>query len=423
MRGVKAPLIVQLGTGVKTLPPGNEAGAIEATTFYLSKSLSSLGLRVVLVDVERPELPESVREVNRILVKGMPLPTRVSARSLTSLHTFLLLRLHSFVFCIQSMLVLLKLSTRNELVIAHSHTGYVAVTTAIVSKLTRGKVLSVFSSHFAGFMGSGYLGTLTARNTIFSFSEIAGIKLANLTIADTPTIARNISRLFHLGQARVASVILGVGFDEGIVAEVKRSVSTRPKTILCVGAIHQGKNQLTLVKCIPRILSKFPNAKFVFAGPIRDYGYFDQILHYVEKKRLESSAAFLGVVSLDVLLRLYASADVFALPTTAESQCIVILEALSFGVPVVTSKLGPILDLLGSHRGCARLTDPFDESAIAENIEEILGDATTRSLMSEATQSVVEEHGYERMAREVVQAYKSLLSDRHPQTNRAVDFG
>jgi glycosyltransferase involved in cell wall biosynthesis len=80
------------------------------------------------------------------------------------------------------------------------------------------------------------------------------------------------------------------------------------------------------------------------------------------------------------LHRLYAGADVFALPTRADCYSLVCMEALASGVPVVTTRVGGIPDIV--HEGeTGHLVDPDDDAALGDALESLVGDAARRASM------------------------------------------
>jgi glycosyltransferase involved in cell wall biosynthesis len=80
------------------------------------------------------------------------------------------------------------------------------------------------------------------------------------------------------------------------------------------------------------------------AGP--DEGdHLREVLSTIERLGLVSSVEYVGAVTGEPKSRLYASADVFVLPTFSENFGLVIAEALAHGVPVITTKGTPWHDL------------------------------------------------------------------------------
>ena len=89
-----------------------------------------------------------------------------------------------------------------------------------------------------------------------------------------------------------------------------------------------------------------------------------------------------GPVGDATLAGLYASADLFALPSRYEGYGIVYAEALSFGLPVVACSVGPVPGIVGDEAGV--LVPPGDPEALSEALDRLLSDAGLREKMSAA---------------------------------------
>lgn len=96
----------------------------------------------------------------------------------------------------------------------------------------------------------------------------------------------------------------------------------------------------------------------------------------------EPSIRVHGTVDEATLAGLYASADLFALPSRYEGYGIVYAEAISFGLPVVACPAGPVPEVVGNE--AALLVPPGDAGALSEALARLLRDANLRESMSAA---------------------------------------
>lgn len=115
----------------------------------------------------------------------------------------------------------------------------------------------------------------------------------------------------------------------------KKSLSLKDssqKKILCVARFNPEKSIDTLIKAIPEILKEFKDIKVYLVGQ----GYL--------KKPFEELSVALGVAKnivftgrisdLDLQI-LYNSCDIFVLPSLAELEGMVVLEAMAYGKPII----------------------------------------------------------------------------------------
>ena len=148
--------------------------------------------------------------------------------------------------------------------------------------------------------------------------------------------------------------------------------------VLCVGQWIPRKGILDLARAW-RTAGR-PGAALDLVGETRaDEVYAAQVLEAVSG---DPSVTVHGPVGDATLAGLYASADLFALPSRYEGYGIVYAEALSFGLPVVACPVGPVPGLLGD--GSALLVPPGDTDALSGALGLLLSDAGLREEMSAA---------------------------------------
>ena len=89
------------------------------------------------------------------------------------------------------------------------------------------------------------------------------------------------------------------------------------------------------------------------------------------------------------LLQLYADCDVFAMPTRADMSPWVVLEAMASGLPVITTAVGGIPDMVRDGEN-GFLLPPGNKAALAEALDCLLGDAPRCLAMGKAGREIVE---------------------------------
>jgi glycosyltransferase involved in cell wall biosynthesis len=112
------------------------------------------------------------------------------------------------------------------------------------------------------------------------------------------------------------------------------------------------------------------------------------------------------------MVRLFREADVFLLPTDADAHSVATIEAMAMGLPVITTSVGGIVDIVDEGR-TGYLIHPGDLEALADRLGRLRADAELRLRMGEAGRRRAEARfDNEKISREVVDAMKRALARR-----------
>lgn len=153
------------------------------------------------------------------------------------------------------------------------------------------------------------------------------------------------------------------------------STSTTGRTWLCLSRYYPHKNLETLVDVAEVLKRQGRSSKILLTiDPRQDPGAA-AIMCDIETRDLSSHIRSIGEVDLDAVPGLYASAFGVVLPTLLESYSQVFVEALGFGVPLVTSDRDFVRSACGSAPVCV---DPLSPTEIARAMARLEDDAELR---------------------------------------------
>lgn len=149
----------------------------------------------------------------------------------------------------------------------------------------------------------------------------------------------------------------------------------------CVGRISHVKGQLELVEAFARVHTRFPGAMLWLIGPVQadenEYVY-----------RLTARARDLGVSDClkvwghrDDVRELMKQLTVLALPSHHEAFPLVLVEAMSIGVPVIATSVGGVGELI-DHNRTGLLVSVGSVDELAASIESLAGDVNLSEGMS-----------------------------------------
>jgi glycosyltransferase involved in cell wall biosynthesis len=182
-----------------------------------------------------------------------------------------------------------------------------------------------------------------------------------------------------------------------------------PVRVLMVGFVGPRKGVYDLISAARRLeRAGETGITFRVAG-----GYEKDPVHWEETvRRVEQAGVrnleLLGSVQGEALVALYREADIFTLPTYAENQPRVILEALAAGLPIVSTPVAAIPETVGPAQ--AILVQPGDVDGLVEAFTTLARDPDRRAAMGAASLARYRErYSAGRYVEELDVLYRGLL--------------
>ena len=189
---------------------------------------------------------------------------------------------------------------------------------------------------------------------------------------------------------------------------IRRRYHVEGKFALYVGTIEPRKNLDRVVEALDQLRRQGAQVPLLLAG---EMGWKNTaLMSRIAERGMEDCVRFLGYVPDEDLPGLISLATAFVYPSVYEGFGLPILEAMSCGTPVVTSRGGAT----GEVAGDAALTiDPGDVDEMAEAIGSLFTDADLHQRLSDAGRRRAAEFSWTRAAEETARIYEMVA---HRQT-------
>ena len=219
-------------------------------------------------------------------------------------------------------------------------------------------------------------------------------KVAAAAFAVTISSYNNEVMVEECGEAARNKIhIIHCGVDTSVFSPHRQSLAQRPFQILCVASFEEVKGHKYLIEACQLLRDRGVDfvCHLVGDGPLRP-----EIEAQITAAGIVDQVRLHGGLPRAEVVRMLAEADVMALasvPTRSgkrEGIPVVLMEAMASGLPVVTSAISGIPELVDS--GCGLLVLPGDATALADGLLKLKEDAKLRDRMGQA--------GRERVLRE-----------------------
>lgn len=200
---------------------------------------------------------------------------------------------------------------------------------------------------------------------------------------------------------QVRVIVNGVDDDEFSPGLVNRSSFGLPEGMplaLFAGDIQTTRKNLDTILLA---LTQLPSLHLAIAGNTEGSPYPKM----ADQLGIAQRTHFLGYRrDIPALMK---AADFFVFPSRYEPCGLVLLEAMSSGLPVISAITAGGAELITPESGIV-LNNPNDPQALAQAMADLVGDAKRREAMGQAARIVAEQHSWKSMADQYLQLFETM---------------
>lgn len=240
------------------------------------------------------------------------------------------------------------------------------------------------------------------RNKMYSKLQQFVASRSDYIIAVSNEVRNVLVSHLHAEPAKIS--VISCGVDTWLFTPLEKMDTRRSlkiyegeRVVLFVGQLSYGKGVDIISECARRM----PDVTFLLvgAGPLRTN---------------RENCTCVGSYPNSEIPRWINAADVFLLPSRSEGTPVVLMEALSCGVPVVASKVGGIPDLVKDGQ-TGYLVEPEDVDSFEQRLRELLDDPEKRKQMGQqGRKDMIENYDIHKVAERLKHVYEKALSKSRP---------
>lgn len=195
--------------------------------------------------------------------------------------------------------------------------------------------------------------------------------------------------------------------------DVRRSLGVDDRTVLLLTVAHNFrlKGVPSLLRTMSRLSAEGVPVHLAVVGG-RHLRSYRQMAARCGAAR---AVSFVGAV--DDTTPYYAAADAYVQATYYDPCSLVVLEALACGLPVVTTRLNGVSELMREGREGYVVPDPDDAAVLADRIRRLV-DPRTRRTMGEAARAMALRHTFQRNVEQMLDVYREAAELRRRREER-----
>ena len=143
----------------------------------------------------------------------------------------------------------------------------------------------------------------------------------------------------------------------------KKTRKSKRPTLIFAGIFSENKGIYDLLSVIVRLKEQIPEIRLLLAGD----GNITKIKELIKTNAIEDNVEIVGWVSPEKLISLYCESHIFVLPSYYEGLPMVLIEAMACGLPVVSTRVGGIPEIIEEGIN-GFLIMPGDKEALFEKL-------------------------------------------------------
>lgn len=351
--------------------PELKSGGVERGTVDLAKYLKATGHKAIVVSA------------------GGPLVGDLTSAGVT--HYLLPVHKKSPLSVIYSIRALSKIVALEGVDIIHARSRVPALIAFFVSRKTQ--IPFITTCH--GFYRKNILGRLMGWGKV--------------VIAASHIIAKRMRDDFGVPHQKIRLIHRGVNLKE--FNYQPKDFSDKSQTIIVglVGRLTPIKGHPSFLKAMARVARVYPNLKIQIIGDAPKPQYKEELLTLVRNLGLSNVVEFLGT-RYDIP-ELLSGMSILVAPSVGEEAFgRVVIEAGASGVPVVSTRIGGLVDIIEDEKD-GLLVPPDDPRLLSEAIFKLIKNpAFAKQLAQSLRQKVEKEFSLDLMFEKTLNAYQEVIS-------------
>ena len=235
---------------------------------------------------------------------------------------------------------------------------------------------------------------------------------------NTPFITKSFLAADYLRNKGLDNVkAIGVGLspsllvssDDSVLQELKAIESIKGLKLLYIGAIEPRRNALFLLDVLKNLKNSGIEATLVLIGKYKDVDYQAQFETAINEYNLKDSIFYIPRVEQKYLGYVDRNCDIVLLPTIYDIYGMVLLEAMYYGIPTLTTLNGGSNMMIKDGEN-GYVFESFDLKSWTDRIKKLAKDKQLSEDMGEkAHDTIINGFTWDALADKFIKAYNKIL--------------
>lgn len=262
------------------------------------------------------------------------------------------------------------------------------------------------------------------RGKINFYLQKISLKNCRAIITDSKVSKKDIVHFLKIDPKKIIVVPLAADKDFKVLPEsrlihAKRKYNLTERFLLYVGDANWVKNLPFLIQAFKNLTSNqnLQDLKLVLTGNVflkrvenidhPELQSLKKVNTLIKDHKLEDKIIRVGKIEREELVCFYNLADIYVQPSFYEGFGLPVLEAMSCGVPVVSSNGGSLPEVGGQ---AVVYFDPYNSKQFESILVEILSNKSLQDKLSKLGLKQAEKFSWENVAKKTLEVYSNVAS-------------
>lgn len=288
------------------------------------------------------------------------------------------------------------------------------------SKLANIKSVATFHGYFMEpeylrIIGIKKRGVRIAQRVLWRLTKVFYDR-ANIVITPSKYVKKDLEAHNFIRPIKV--IKNAVDFSGSTVNQLEKKLFLKKyklegkKVAIYIGRVSIEKNISLLISIVPELARRIPNFVLLIIGDGPD---MKRLQAMVDDLKVRENVVFTGEIENSELITkgVFESAQVFVTASGSEVQPMSIIEAMTFGLPIVASKSKGLTEMVTNN---GFLVEHNDTKQYIEKISSVLNSERLQKRFSDNSIELSNEYSLEKTARDHLKIYSYLIQDKDKQS-------
>lgn len=232
-----------------------------------------------------------------------------------------------------------------------------------------------------------------------------GVKKARAVFVPTEFVKEDIATSYKIRRNKIVVTHQAADLAYKRARVDLEALGINKQFLLYVGNAYPHKNLERLILAFGELVTKYLlDYQLVIAGKKDDF--HAALEEEVQRSGLQDRVVFTGFVEDAQLAGLYKAATAYVFPSLSEGFGLPGLEAMSYGLPVISSNATCLPEVLGD---AAKYFNPRSTASIAKVISAVVSDKDLQAKMAKKGLAQVKKYNWKKTAKQTLDTYEKVL--------------